>query len=120
MFLLDTNHLKEPAYSTPRGAQLRERLLQSGTRVFTTVITMEEELRGLLARTNRTLDSDERILAIKRSLETEGIPPLIEDPQLALEVFGEILKRGSMFYPEADETSPRHSRVYRIVHLSES
>lgn len=59
-------------------------------------------------------------VAIKRSLETEGIPPLIEDSQLALEVFGEILRRGSMFYPEADETSPRHSQVYRIVPLSES
>lgn len=69
MFLLDTNHLKELAYPTPRGAQLRERLLRSGAQVFTTVITMEEELRGLLARTNRTLDSDERILAYQKLIE---------------------------------------------------
>lgn len=59
-------------------------------------------------------------VALKRPLETEGIPPLIDDPQLALEVFEEILKRGTLFYPEADETSPGHSRVYRIVSLAES
>jgi hypothetical protein len=59
-------------------------------------------------------------IAFKRPLETEGIPPLIEDPQAALEIFEEILKRGTLFYPEADETSPRHSRVYRIVSLAES
>lgn len=63
MFLLDTNHLKELAYPTPLGEQLRGRLLQSGAQVFTTVITLEEELRGVLARTNRVLDPDERILA---------------------------------------------------------
>jgi len=59
-------------------------------------------------------------VALKRSLETEGVTPLIEDPQRAMEVFEEILKRGTMFYPEADETSPRHSRAYRIVPLAES
>jgi hypothetical protein len=59
-------------------------------------------------------------IAIKRPLETEGIPPLIDDPQQALVVFEEILKRGALFYPNSDETSPRHSRVYRIVPLAES
>lgn len=58
--------------------------------------------------------------AIKRPLETEGIPPRIDDPQLALEVFEEILKRGTLFYPEPDETSQRHPQVYRIVSLAES
>lgn len=57
---------------------------------------------------------------LKRPLNTEGIPPLIDDPQVALEIFEEILKRGTMFYPEPDETSPRHSRIYRIVPLAES
>ena len=46
MFLLDTNHLKELAYLTPLGERLRGRLLRSGAQVFTTVITVEEELRG--------------------------------------------------------------------------
>lgn len=63
MFLLDTNHLKELAYPTPLGELLRGRLLQSGAQVSTTVITLEEELRGVLARTNRTRGPDERILA---------------------------------------------------------
>ena len=57
---------------------------------------------------------------LKRPLETEGIPPCIDDTEVALEIFEEILKRGSMFYPESNETSPRHSRVYRIVPLAES
>ena len=58
--------------------------------------------------------------ALKRPLESEGIPPLIDDPQMALEVFEKILNRGSLFYPEPDETSPRHLIVYRIVPLAES
>jgi tRNA(fMet)-specific endonuclease VapC len=69
MFLLDTNHVKELAYPTPLGDRLRGRLLQSGAQVFTTVITLEEELRGVLARTNRTLDPDERILAYQKLIE---------------------------------------------------
>ncbi len=69
MFLLDTNHLKELAYPTPLGDRLRGRLLQSGAQVFTTVITLEEELRGVLARTNRTLDPDERILAYQKLID---------------------------------------------------
>ena len=60
------------------------------------------------------------ILAIKRPLESEGIPPLIEDPKAAMEVFAEILRRGAMFYPDADDTSQGHQRVHRIVPLSES
>ncbi len=59
-------------------------------------------------------------VALKRPLETEGIPPLIESPQAALEIFEEILKRGASFYPQADEASPRRSRIYRIVPLAES
>lgn len=59
-------------------------------------------------------------VALKRPLETEGIPLLIEDPQEALAVFEEILKRGAMFYPEPDETSQGHPRVHRIVSLAES
>lgn len=60
------------------------------------------------------------LLAIKRPLESEGIPPLIEDPQEALKIFGELLRRGATFYPEANETSQRHPRIHRIVPLSES
>ena len=59
-------------------------------------------------------------VALKRPLETEGIPPLIGDHREALWVFEEILKRGALFYPESNETSQRHPRVYRIVSLAES
>jgi hypothetical protein len=58
--------------------------------------------------------------AIKRPLESEGIPPLIKDPQEAIEIFGELLKRGAIFYPESNDTSQRHPRVHRIVPLAES
>ena len=57
---------------------------------------------------------------IKRPLKSEGIPPLIEDPKEAMEVFGEILKRGTQFYPEANDTPEGHPRVYRIMPLAES
>lgn len=60
------------------------------------------------------------IIAIKRPLESEGIPPLIEDPEEAMEVFAEILRRGAMFYPDANDTSQGHQRIHRIVPLAES
>jgi tRNA(fMet)-specific endonuclease VapC len=69
MFLLNTNHLKELAYPNPLGDRLRGRLLQSGAQVFTTVITLEDELSGVLARTNHSLDPDERILAYQKLIE---------------------------------------------------
>lgn len=59
-------------------------------------------------------------IAIKRPLQSEGIPPLIADPEEAMEVFGEILKRGAMFYPDTDETSQGHQRIHRVVPLAES
>lgn len=81
-----------------------------------------------LARTKEALDAhalrnylwDMEKVAIKMPLETEGVPPLIDDPQEALAVFEEILKRGALFYPESDETSQGRPRVYRIVPLAES
>jgi tRNA(fMet)-specific endonuclease VapC len=69
MFVLDTNHLKELAYPTPVGERLRERLLDAGAPVFTTVISLEEELRGVLARANRALSPNERILAYQKLIE---------------------------------------------------
>jgi hypothetical protein len=59
-------------------------------------------------------------LAIKRPLESEGIPPLIEKPEEAMEIFAEILRRGAMFYPDANDATQGHQRVHRIVPLSES
>gem|GEM_PF-1277718 len=58
--------------------------------------------------------------ASKKPLKDEGVPPCYTNPKEALEIFAEILKRGRLFYPDADDTSPRNSRVYRIVPLAES
>jgi hypothetical protein len=59
-------------------------------------------------------------VAHKKPLGEEGNPPIFHDSREALMVFAEILKRGRLFYPDSDDSSPRHSRVYRIVPLSES
>jgi hypothetical protein len=59
-------------------------------------------------------------IAIKRPLESEGIPPIIENHEESMEIFAEILRRGAMFYPDANDTTQRHQRIYRIVPLSES
>jgi hypothetical protein len=53
--------------------------------------------------------------AIKRPLESEGIPPLIENPEEAMEIFAEILRRGAMFYTDANDATQGHQRVHRIV-----
>ena len=57
---------------------------------------------------------------VKRPLVSEGVPPLIDDPAESLEVFAEILKRGTMFYPDYDEAAEGYPRVCRVVALSES
>ena len=59
-------------------------------------------------------------VVIKRPLASEGIPPLIKDSSESLEIFAEILKRGSIFYPDHDEASEGYPRVCRIVALAES
>ena len=59
-------------------------------------------------------------IVVKRPLSSEGIPPRIRDPQEALETFGEILRRGAIFYPDYDETAEVYPRVCRIVALAES
>lgn len=69
MFVLDTNHVKELAYDSAIGERLRSRLLRAEADVFTTVITVEEELRGILARTNRARDDGERVLAYHKLME---------------------------------------------------
>ena len=53
MFVLDTNHVTELAYDSARGSRLRRRLREARAEVATSVITLEEELRGWLARINR-------------------------------------------------------------------
>ena len=59
-------------------------------------------------------------VVIKRSLASEGIPPLIGDPREALEIFAVILERGALFYPDADDATKGHPRVCRVIALAES
>ena len=56
----------------------------------------------------------------KRALATEGIPPLIADREEALATFEEILRRGTMFYPDYDEVAGDFPLVYRVVSLKDS
>ena len=59
-------------------------------------------------------------VVIKRPLESEGIPPLIEDPRETLEVIAAILERGALLYPDADGALKGHPRVCRVIALGES
>jgi hypothetical protein len=53
--------------------------------------------------------------AFKRPLESKGIPPLIENPEEAMEIFAEILRRGAMFYTDANDATQGHQKAHRIV-----
>jgi hypothetical protein len=59
-------------------------------------------------------------VVVKRPLESEGIPPLIEDSAEALEIFAEILSRGASFYPDYHEAAEGYPRVCRVIALAES
>lgn len=55
----------------------------------------------------------------KVRLGDEPVPPLIEDRELAIRTFFEILQRGQSLYPN-NGTTEGFPRVYRIIPLSES
>jgi hypothetical protein len=59
-------------------------------------------------------------VVVKRSLKSEGIPPLVTDSAEALEIFAELLERGASFYPNHNEAAEGYPRVYRVVALAES
>ena len=69
MLVLDTNHVSELGYGTPAGLRLRDRLLNSSEETATTVITVEEQLRGWLAEIHRLADPHRQIPAYRRLLE---------------------------------------------------
>lgn len=66
MLVLDTNHVSELGYGTPAGLRLRDRLLASGEDTATTIITVEEQLRGWLAEVHRLADARRQIPAYRR------------------------------------------------------
>ncbi|MCL4178137.1 MAG: type II toxin-antitoxin system VapC family toxin [Verrucomicrobia bacterium] len=67
--MLDTNHVSELGYGTPAGFRLREGLLASGEDTATTIITVEEQLRGWLAKIHRLADPHDQIPAYQRLQE---------------------------------------------------
>ncbi len=61
MHILDTNHLSELGYNSTSGARPRSRLDQLNADAVTTVISVEEELGGWLAKVNKCRESDLQI-----------------------------------------------------------
>ena len=66
MLVLDTNHVSELGYGTPAGLRLRERLLASGEDTATTIVSVEEQLRGWLAEIHRLAAPHRQIQAYQR------------------------------------------------------
>ena len=66
MLVLDTDHVSELGYGTPAGLRLRDRLLASGEDIATTIVTVEEQLRGWLAEIHRLADPHRQIPAYQR------------------------------------------------------
>lgn len=56
MLVLDTNHMSEIIQQTSTGRALIERLDQSNVPLATTIISLEEMLRGWMARVRRERD----------------------------------------------------------------
>ena len=63
MLVLDTDHLTELGYDRPRGRRLAARLEASGIAAVTTIVSVEEQLRGWLARIARITDVHHQVVA---------------------------------------------------------
>lgn len=66
MLLLDTNHLSELGFGSPRGLRLRDRLVQSREDLATSIINVEEQLRGWLAEIHSFNDPVRQVPAYQR------------------------------------------------------
>ena len=53
MLILDTNHVTALGYPSAPARQLEERIAASGQETGTTIVTVEEQVRGWLARIHR-------------------------------------------------------------------
>lgn len=63
MVVLDTNHVTELGYNTAAGGRLVSRLESSREPAVTTIISVEEQLRGWLSRIARVQDPHDQIEA---------------------------------------------------------
>jgi tRNA(fMet)-specific endonuclease VapC len=66
LLVLDTDHVSTLGHASPTGTALLERISQSGQDVATTIITVEEQLRGWLAAINRLSSPHQQIVAYER------------------------------------------------------
>lgn len=69
MLVLDTDHVSELGYGTTVGLRLRDRLQDCGEETTTTIITVEEQLRGWLAEIRRLANPHDQIPAYRRLQE---------------------------------------------------
>jgi len=69
MWVLDTNHITELGYNTPRGLRLLSRIESSGATAATTIVTVEEQLRGWLAEISRRSGLHQQLPAYERLQE---------------------------------------------------
>lgn len=63
MLVLDTDHLTELGYGTPPGRWLAKRLDQSSAEVAITIITVQEQMQGWMARVAKAKSIDDQIHA---------------------------------------------------------
>ncbi|SPE54532.1 conserved hypothetical protein [Verrucomicrobia bacterium] len=66
MLILDTDHVSALGFASKPGLKLLERLGGSGEEVATTIITVEEQLRGWLAEIHRVSDPHRQIPLYER------------------------------------------------------
>lgn len=66
MVVLDTNHITVLGYATPGSTALLQRLDASNEEAVTTIITLEEQMRGWLAAINKIKDVHKQICAYDR------------------------------------------------------
>jgi tRNA(fMet)-specific endonuclease VapC len=100
MIILDTDHFSELEHRNSKKApKLRERLAQVGDRqVATTIISIEEQLRGRLAVINQKPVGDEQVLPYTKLIELIEFYPgwrILPFDQIAVERFHNLRGEGS-------------------------
>jgi tRNA(fMet)-specific endonuclease VapC len=66
LLVLDTDHVSALGFSSAASLRLLERINASGQEVATTIVTVEEQLRGWLAEIHRLINPHRQILAYDR------------------------------------------------------
>jgi tRNA(fMet)-specific endonuclease VapC len=66
LLVLDTDHVSALGSASESSLALLERISASGQEVATTIITVEEQLRGWLAEIHRLADPHRQIVAYER------------------------------------------------------